>query len=297
MPQGIATSDGAGRNKVVLSGWHSTSKKHYDQARVAFVDFNNPKAPVYRWVYLVVPDATGTAYSAANTHIGGMAWYGDRLFVTGADNAETAIRVFSMSRILKTNDISAKIGKTGIGSAAYGYKYVMPQIGYYDHAGGVCDTGSDIGVPCFSSLSLDRSTSPPSLVTSEYFDHAALRGRLYRYSLGLDHLLIAPGGNVTATEAYRSNVGDVQGVLSWRGRWWVAHSSAAQAGQLWYQSPIQSNPTTCGNSDHCWAFHPEALTYDDFTGLLWSQTEWPQNSCTPRGQTCGRVVFDVPFTP
>lgn len=297
MPQGVTTSDGVGRNRVVLSGWHSTLKNRYDEARVAFVDFNNPKAPVYRWVYLVVPNSTGTNYSAANTHVGGLAWYGDRLFVTAADNTSTAIRVFSMSRILKTNDTSQKIGKTHTGYAAYGYKYVMPQIGYYAYAGGTCDTGSDTGVPCFSSLSLDRSTSPPSLVTSEYFDHAALRGRLHRYGLGPDHLLTEHGGKVTAEQAYRSDVDDVQGVLSWHGRWWVAHSSAVQPGQLWSQSPTRSTPTTCGSSDNCWAFHPEALTYDDSTRLLWSQTEWPQSYCTPRGQTCGRTLFDLPLTP
>jgi len=296
-PQGITSSgdaddDGAwGTNKVILSGWHyAPDDSRYDDARVAFIGANDLGAARYRWVYLVAPNSTGSTFSAAKAHLGGMSWYGDKLLVTAVGNTSTAIRVFSMSHILQTTDSSAMIGKTSSGYAAYGYQYVMPQIGYYTYAGGTCSMSSDTSVPCFSSISLDRSTSPDSLVTTEYFADAALHGRLIRYAFGADYLLAASSNAVSALQAYRSGVGNMQGVLSWSGDWYVAHSSAGYHGQLWRQTTSGSTARTCTTPDPsanmCWSLHPEALTYWHSTGLVWSQTEWPNQ----------RAVYAVPLT-
>lgn len=297
-PQGVTTSgdaddDGAwGANQVILSGWHyAPDDARYDDGRVAFIDANDLGSAAYRWVYLVAPNSTGSTFSAAKTHLGGMVWYGDKLLVTAVGNTSVAIRVFSMSHILQVNDASATIGRTGSGYAAYGYKYVMPQIGYYSYAGGTCDMSSDTGVPCFSSLSLDRSTSPDSLVTTEYFSDATLDGRLIRYPFGADYLLAATGsGSVAASQAYRSGVGNMQGVLSRDGVWYVAHSSATYHGQLWRQTTAASTSDTCTTPDTsaymCWAMHPEGLTYWEKTGMVWSQTEYPGL----------RTLFAVPLT-
>jgi hypothetical protein len=297
-PQGITTSgdadnDGAwGANTVLLSGWQYTvDDGRRNDARVAFIDYTNPASAAYRWVYLVAPDSTGSTFAAAKAHAGGMIWYGDKLLVSGAGNSSVAIRVFSMSHILQATDSAATIGKTTSGYAAYGYQYVMPQVGYYTYAGGACDLSTNTAVPCFSSLSLDRSTSPDSLVTAEYFANG-LGGRVARYSFGADYLLAANASNgVAATQAYQTGVANMQGVLSWGGRWYFAHSSATSNGQLWRGAPGQAGVSkTCTNPGSsaymCWAMHPEALTYFLATGLVWSVTEWPNQ----------RVVFAVPLT-
>jgi hypothetical protein len=95
---------------------------------------------------------------------------------------------------------------------------------------------------------------------------------------------------VTATQAYRSGVGNMQGVLSHNGIWYVAHSSATAHGQLWAQTTAASTARTCSTPDSsptmCWALHPEGLTYWGSTGLVWSQSEWPDQ----------RAVFAVPLT-
>jgi hypothetical protein len=296
-PQGVTSSgdaddDGAwGTNQVILSGWHySLDDSRYQEARVAFINANNLGAAAYRWVYLVVPNSTGSTFTAAKAHLGGMVWYGDKLLVSAVGNGSVAIRVFSMSHILQVNDSSATIGKTSSGYAAYGYQYVMTQVGYYSYAGGTCDMSTDVGVPCYSSLSLDRSTSPDSLVTTEYFSDASLDGRLIRYPFGSDYLLQATSNSVSASEAYRSAVGNMQGVLSYAGAWYVAHSSATYRGQLWHQTTTGSTALSCTTPDTsasmCWAMHPEALSYWPSTGLVWSQSEWPDQ----------RALFAVPLT-
>ena len=198
VPQGITTSGDAdddglwGADKIILSGWHGTDTLgRSNDARVMFINYNNPSAPAYRMVYLAVPDSDGSDFSAAKAHMGGMVWYGDKIYVTAVGNTSTAIRVFSTQHILQMTDSSITIGKTSGGYAAYGYKYAMMQVGYYTYAGGTCDMSSDSGVPCFSSISLDRSTSPASLVTTEYFSDQSRYGRLYRYAMGSDYLLDA----------------------------------------------------------------------------------------------------------
>jgi len=306
VPQSITTSGDAdddglwGADKIILSGWHGTTTLgRYNDARIHFINYDNPSAPSFRMVYLAVPNSTGSTFTAAKAHMGGMAWYGDKIYVSAVGNTSTAIRVFSTTHILQMSDSASTIGKTSAGYAAYGYKYAMMQVGYYTYASGTCDLSSDAGVPCFSSISLDRSTTPVSLVTTEYFSDQSLYGRLYRYGMGTDYLLAAnTAGAVAATDAYRSHVVNMQGVLSHNGKWYVAHSSATIPGQLWAQTTSSSNSATCGSTSTtaCWAMHPEALTYDWSTGLVWSQSEWATSDCADAGQTCGRAVFAVPLS-
>lgn len=299
VPQGITTSGDAdddglwGADKIILSGWHSTDALgRYDDARIQAVNYDTPASAAHRMVYLAVPNSTGSTFSAAKAHMGGMAWYGDKIYVTAVGNTSTAIRVFSTKHILQLTDTTSNaIGRTSGGYAAYTYKYAMMQVGYYTYAGGTCSMAADTGVPCFSSISLDRSTSPATVVTTEYFSDQSLHGRLYRFPMGTDYLL-----TWTATEAFRSSVGNMQGVLSHGGKWYVAHSSATINGQLWTQTTTQSTSVMCGSTAACWAVHPEALTYDWSTGLVWSQSEWSTADCTAQGQTCGRSVFAVPLS-
>jgi hypothetical protein len=295
-PQGITSSgdaddDGSwGTNRLILSGWHNTDTgDRGNDARIAFIDYNNPASPRYRWVYLVDPNDAGTDFAAAKAHVGGMVWYGDKLLVSAVGNSRVAIRVFDLDHILQATDGSATIGRTGRGWAAYGYQYVMPEVGRYEYTAGACTMANNTGTPCFSSISLDRSTSPDSLVAAEYFDNGT-GSRLFRYPFGADYLLAATSsGAVTATAAHRSGVANAQGVLSWNGRWYVAHSSSTDHGQLWRVTTGATGASgTCTSPTSrvmCWALHPEALTHWYSDGLVWSQSEAP-------GQ---RAVFAVPL--
>ena len=55
VPQGITTSGDAdddglwGADKIILSGWHGTDTLgRSNDARVMFINYNNPSAPAYR---------------------------------------------------------------------------------------------------------------------------------------------------------------------------------------------------------------------------------------------------------
>jgi hypothetical protein len=335
-PQGITTSGDAdddgelqGR-RVTLSGWHyrvdtpaaddgyNEFPGRYNDARVAFIDNTGSKsgtAPKYRWAYLVVPRADGTTFSAAEAHAGGMVWYGDKLFVSGVGGSSAAIRVFSTNKILQASSASDTIGKTADGKfAAYGYQYVLPQIGWYSYTSGKCDGSSNTAVPCFSSISLDRSTVPNSLVTTEYHPFVsgqpAKTGRLYRYNFKSaadipsggtnDYLLrTSSSGATPAPVAYRTDVTNMQGVLSYGGKWYVNRSSATNPSQLWRLTTTAPGVSlSCGSgTPNCWSRHPEGLTHDFSTGEVVAQTEWTEAQCrsdvpeTP--QQCGRVIFRV----
>ncbi|MEV0199642.1 hypothetical protein [Nonomuraea sp. NPDC050691] len=327
IPQSVTTSgdaddDGAwGPYKVILGGWNHCnaaecgSSPRNNDARVAFIDYTDPAAPKYRWVYLVAPtDGTSNAnvtsyanntFGPAKAHIGGMAWYGDKLYVSATGANSTGIRVFSMDEILQVNDASSAIGKTASGYAAYGYQYVMPEVGFYSYASGTCTMSTDSGVPCFASISLDRSTVPDTLTAVEYFSTPTLHGRVYRYNLGGSGFLLAGDsrGYTPAAQSYRTQVGNMQGVLSWNGTWYVSHSWPDERGELWALNTSTGRSHTCSNPYsspyECWSMHPESLSYNYATGMVWSLTEWTRNQCAtemPAPQSCGRAIFAFPRT-
>ncbi len=291
---GDADDDGAwGTNRLILAGWSyvgtGTGDARYNTVRVAFIDYNNPAAPKYRWVLLVTPTSGGENFARVAAHAGGMAWYGDKLFVSGQQGHTNAIYVFSMQHILQASVNSYAIGKVDGGYSAWGYQYVMPAIGSYSYDAGACTGNVNTAVPCVGSLSLDRSSVPDSLVTTEYLNNGT-KGRMLRYNFGSDYLLnssSASGSFVPAVQGYRSGVGNMQGVLAHNNVWYVAHASASSGvhGHLWGQTTTRS-VATCGGTYQCWAEHPESLTYWQSTGQVWSLTEWENL----------RTVFAVPLS-
>jgi hypothetical protein len=340
LPQGITSSgdadnDGAwGANKVILSGWTHNDNLYKDYpglepeadshlARVAFVDANTPGSFSYRWVLLVVPTEGGTNFAKLGSHLGGMAWYGDKLIITASngDRSNNALFVFSMKHILQATVNSDAIGRVSGGYSARGYQYVMPAIGSYGLSS-KCSSADSSGVPCFASISVDRSTSPDSIVANEWFSSGGTQpARLFRYALAAPSesgmpLATEGAGRVHATEAYRTNVVGVQGALSYTDpttgvrRWYVpkARGGAGQHGVLWRQDLNGASATTCTGTDGplaCWAKHSQGMSLWWSTKTVWSQTEWAadanadwvdprvsgwQNKVVPE-----RVLFSVPL--
>ncbi|MFT3697129.1 MAG: hypothetical protein QM831_28560 [Kofleriaceae bacterium] len=249
---------------VMLTGWHfDTDGDRYNEARVSFIDLDKLN---YRWAYLVDENL-----APIQAHGGGMVWNGDKIYVVAVGNGTTALRVFSTNNIVK--------------ASVNGYAYALVQIGTYEYKAGACSMADDQHTPCLSSISLDRSTTPVSVVTTEYFSDQTMHGRLIRYPTTGTAFLLAG----TASEAFRSGVANMQGVMSWMGTWWVAHSSADYHGQLWRQTTTASEVQTCTTADPssamCWGLHPEALTYSPATNLVWSITEYPDT----------RALFAVPL--
>jgi hypothetical protein len=223
--------DGCSGRKIVAVSWHSGSDyQPYGNgglARVTFADITNGIAGArYRHVLLVEPDSTPARYHAVSSHADGVMWYGNKLFLfTGGDPAFSGggrvVRVFDLRHFWQMSSTSS--GDVGcdatVCSAAYS-SFALPEIGYYRFPdGAVCDplrTGDQAAAshPCFTSVSLDRSTVPDSFITTEY-DPQGPQGRILRWPLDANTALLKPGtdGYVRPSQGWLSPVYRMQGAV------------------------------------------------------------------------------------
>ncbi|MFF1676586.1 hypothetical protein ACFVYG_11210 [Streptomyces sp. NPDC058256] len=323
LPQSVTTSGDAyedatwGDRRVILAGWTHEDQQAADDsrageptsdeglARIAFIDATDPHALTYRYALLVVPQDGGKDFEAVRSRLGGMVWYQDKLIVTARNG--TALLAFDLRRILETDVNSAAIGKVSGGYSADGYQYVMPAIGSYDLTGGACSPVDDHAVPCFGSLSLDRTSSPDSLVATESSVPGGNdRARVWRYpySTASDRtgLLAADSKRrVDADEAYETKASGVSGVLSHtpdgsdEPEWYVAQtpSDSGRNGTLWRQTDSGAKAATCttDQSYACWGLHTSSLSYWYETGELWTLT-----GTVAADTASGRVLYAVPLS-
>ncbi|KAH1499360.1 hypothetical protein KXV52_001265, partial [Aspergillus fumigatus] len=123
VPQGITGSADASASgkwdgrEMWLVSWHRDDDK---SVRVSFVDRKTHK---YRHVLLVEPTADDN-FAAVPVHAGGIAWYGEWLYVVDTSHG---IRVFDLGQIWQVED-GDDVGKKGGKYSAAGYLYVLPQI-------------------------------------------------------------------------------------------------------------------------------------------------------------------------
>lgn len=262
-PQGI-TGSGDATATGLVDGKRVLLVSSYDKGdrgvRIALTDITNPKDVKYRFALLVtVRDDNGRPeLDPVPVHAGGLVWYGRYLYVPDTGRG---FRVFDMERILRVPDGGDNIGfnaSTGKYSAA-DYRYVIPQVNDYQ-----------LSASCkivFSFASLDRSTTPHSMISGEY--KKGNEGRLVRWYLDpATDKLAAP---FYAREAHFAQQTRIQGALSWKGTWWV--QSAAQS------LPFDGELYRLGKNARSKGFEQppgvEDLYHDPTTGLLWSATEFP----------------------
>lgn len=223
-----ATCPTCSGHKIVAVSWHASSA--YTEfgdnglARVSFVDVTSSLANAfYRHVLLVEPDESSAGYHRILNHADGIAWYGDLLFLaTGGDADDTAersrvIRVFDLRHFWQMSSTSSgAVGCTASTCSAAYSLFALPEVGYYQFPdGNVCTpvTGND---PCFTSVSLDRSTTPNALVTTEYYEPGA-GGRILRWPLNsTSHLLqTSADGLVHPVEGWSSPIYRMQGAVTY----------------------------------------------------------------------------------
>ncbi|MFJ4568884.1 hypothetical protein ACIP4U_35585 [Streptomyces caelestis] len=299
LPGAVTTSgdaDDDGRwseNRVILSGWTrggapggSMDGPAPEQglAKVAFVDANDPDRLRYTWALLAVPVDGGRDYRGLVSPLSGMVWYQDKLLVTTREDDRNALYVYDMDRIQRATVDSDAVGRVRGGWAASGYRYVLPAVASYALPG-----GDDVPHP--AAVSLDRSTSPDSLVASEWVPaDGDRRTRLWRYPLSRDParsglLATDSSGDADPVEAYESKTADVRGVLSYRSGWYLDRAAGTPGGHgtLWRQDTEGAGATECATDEtrHCWSGRSGSLSYWEETGELWSQS--------------GRMLFALPL--
>ena len=291
---GDADDDGVwGTNRVILSGWSRSGGTTADRglARVAFVDANDLGHLVYTWALLAVPVDGGRDYRGLVSHLSGMVWYQDKLLVTADDGDRTALYVYDMNRVQRATVASEAVGRVPGGWSAHGDRYVLPAVASYRPS----DTA---GAAHPATVSLDRSTSPDSLVAGEWtLDGGDRDARLWRWPFstlpGHEGLLAADDtGLVQATEAYETEVTGMRGVLSYGGGWYVTRAAGTreERGELWRQTADRGDEddgraraAVCGSAEShlCWSPRTESLSYWQETGEVWAQS--------------GRVLFALPL--
>jgi hypothetical protein len=183
-----------------------------------------------------------------------------------------------MDRILEVSDTKDLVGRHGDTYYAHTYRYVLPQVATYRQA----TTPSSPCAPtakalCFSSVTLDRSTTPDSLVIGEYrngrsTDSAVDGGRVVRYPVAADtRKLLLSEGKAVPTDAVTVPVSNVQGVQTWKGRYSLGRSSAAKHSFMY--SGVADAPV----STWSWAIGGEDLYHEHGAGItagnVWTATE------------------------
>lgn len=268
-PQGVASSSEAGRTDVqafaVTWYWKPDGAATERGVRVSFLSATTRK---YRHVLLVEPK--GTSYGAINIHAGGIAWYGNLVYVV---DTSRGVRVFDTRHIYEVSGDDDKIGLKNGKYHAFGYRYVMPQV----------DAWSAAGAARYSFAAVDRSLTPHMLVSGEYVDPAGepgRTGRVARWALASDGTLVAGAdGLANAADAFTLPAAKIQGALSYKGRWYLSQAaSSTKNGSLLVVpsgQPAQVKRFPIG---------PEDLTCWNEKNQLWSVTEF-------KGR---RVVFAVP---
>jgi hypothetical protein len=273
IPQGVAGSFEAvdsglvaGR-KLVLVSWYydiandtgSTTEKG---VRIAIVDVTNPNAVTYRFALLAEPVAKNgrTDFAPVRVHAGGLAWYGDLLYVpvTGS-----GFRVFDLSRILRIDGADDLLGYNATTGKydAHGYRYVIPQIGEYVDAG-ACNM-------VFSYVALDRTSTPPSLISGEY-DATTVTGRIYRWPIdpATGRLQLTDAQRVVPDGAWFTGESHVQGGLAHDNVFWLSSSQPAGSAGALYRVRVNAPSATLG-----WIDSPEDLAFDPQLKAVWSLSE------------------------
>lgn len=300
---GDADDDGRwGPHRIILSGWSrsgpvtggpgdasaardtaGTADGRPGLARVAFVDRDAEGGPTYTWVLLAVPVEEGADYRALASSVSGMVWYRDKLLVTADRGDGSALYVYDIDRVQRATVAGRAVGRVADGWSAAGARYVLPAVAAYRTA--------SPGAPQPGGISLDRSTTPDSLVAHEATEEGDDGPtRLWRYAFSVDPMragLLAtdPGATAEAVAAYETKLTDVRSVLSHRSGWYLGRMTGTpdERGTLWRQDAEGARPTRCGADEthRCWSGDAASLSYWEETGEIWSQS--------------GRMLFALPL--
>jgi len=261
----------AGKKVAVVSWYHKPDEDpNSDQnkgARVSFVNTTGMSNLKYRHALLVEPIWSGNTptYKAVKVHAGGLAWWGNFLFVP---HTSKGVRVFDLQQILKvqTGDKNAiGLKSEADGYLAYSYRYVIPEVSRYTLCPDLCCTR-------FSFLSLDLSTTPPSMLTGEYSVDEIV-GRVVRWPMDpATGTFLVENGAVQASGALFPGIIKLQGALSRDG---VYFFSSSKAKTSWPMSPGSLHHGVPGKNlhEHTFPYPPEDLHYSASSDNLWCLTE------------------------
>ncbi|MER5463773.1 hypothetical protein ABT010_24405 [Streptomyces sp. NPDC002668] len=304
-PQGITTDyDGHGTGgNVVLVSWYTMKGAAHQAARISFVDVSGTSRPMYRHVLLVEPYRTGRgrySFRPVTKHVGGIAWYKDRLYVV---DTRYGLRVFNLDQMFQVSTGGPAMNHCGLHSDnryyGYGCKYVLPQSRGYD------DIEAEIDRMRYSQVSVDRTTGPyHTLLVSEFVDKgsASAQARAVRFEVERDHGALRhvdpATQSVLSQKTYRiTNGKQIQGAVSVDERFYVSRSDGPSEYGYLRTGRAAATDLTVRTSGRV-VRGPEDLSYarTGGQGLLWSLGEYAvgdQDPGEPRSRYNSRYVYAI----
>lgn len=300
VPQGITSSEDASAAgtyeglHVTLVSWYGKNNALRKGARISFLETPGADQDThYKHVLLATPYISNgklnlkaefaDASAEDALHAGGMAWYGNLLYVADTKNG---FRIFDMRRIYRVSETpeSDVLGRRSPDNGKiYGadYDFVLLEVGHTTqniHDANKCQIAKvESEALCFSSVSLDRSSNPPALVTSEYRNKDEMKAsdvgmRIVRWNLntGSDDLEMGNGGQITSDDTFLTPTKLVQGAFM-KGKEFYLSTTQGAEGIFYYEKDGDGkNPTSMP-----WPNGGEALSYWPSMERLWSVTERP----------------------
>lgn len=240
-PQGITTSAEAGRADlgraiVVTSAYSREIEGVSSGSRVTFTDLESLR---YRNV-LLVEDTPDGGWSPLHVHAGGLAWYGEEMYVAGTRRGLYVFRIDDLTRVA---------------DGPFGYEYVLPVHRRFD-------AGAEHRLEAmrYSFVSLDVTADVPHLVAGEY-GKDAMATRLVRWALD---------GSSPQVEAV-PGVGHMQGATVVDGTWYVTSSR----GQWGLGSMYVGEPGAFVEHRQALPTGPEDISYWPEQDAFWSLSEYP----------------------
>lgn len=297
VPQAIASSNEAvvggytGPSAVAVT-WYQPRPDHtsgaMDDPQNDRITFINPLASgsnaTYRHVLMVEPVVENGKLNLRRVklHAGGIAWYGNILYVASTGGG---IRAFDTRRMFAVHTDKDVVG---LDTAApsdpklYGesFAYVILQVANYKKTDGACDrsaTTVNTGL-CFSGITVNRTASPVSLISYEYRTHdqmldAKVGSRIVHWPLDRASGLLARAtdGQVHSGKLFLTPTYQVQGASIHNTTFFL---STSQSGGTFYRE-VDGDGVAPDKS--AWVQGAESTSFftTSFGDRLWSVTEAP----------------------
>lgn len=292
-PQGIAVYS-VGSAKFLLVSWYAQTLG-YQGSRLSIVDINPNSSTYLKYNHiLLVQDSISAsssytqlnAFAPLNIHVGGIACVKNKLYIA---STSLGIRVFDLSKIIEvsTTNASSKCGVDGSGNAyAFGYKYILPQTGYYEID----------GANPFSTVQVNAEGT--ELWTAQYYSKSSSTVYPKAYGFPIDdsgNLKTTGTKVITPRNSYFTNncAYGMQGIFRKGNSTWLSCTD----------QPASFNSTArlikyrdgfLDSEKFQWPYGAESLCYDAGDDYLWSLTEYEVNGGN-NGSMDNRCVFAVKF--
>jgi len=251
-PQGIDAGSWQGRRALAVSWFRQDKNRQHLASRVTFIDLERAR---HLDVSLMIEGEDGELHPA-QIHAGGLAWFGDRLFVAATGQG---IWEFDLSdvRRLRGADARRALGATGRGRGAVALALVRTRV----HA---------VALRCsFIGRVFDENTSTDRVLIGEYRTDKA--GRVGEFTIPYE-----PDGSFEPLGEFTPGIKRMQGAVRWGTRTFISRSNGLRTrGSLWSGNSDGSTGADFQRVAVAMPVGCEDLALDAEGQMLWTVGEHP----------------------